>query len=75
MTEDSNITASLGVLRGEIEKLQALGLTFATALLRVVEIDLQMRLHNVGEDEIDILSFATNAIEQERYARTSRKTA
>ena len=66
---NEGIEESLRVLRKEIEKLDRLGLTFAATLIRVAEIELQMRLHNVKEDEIDVLSFAANAVELEKYAR------
>jgi hypothetical protein len=50
----------------EIQKLDELGLTFAASLVRIAHLDLQMRLHNVTEEDIDVLSFAAHALEQER---------
>jgi ribosomal protein S13 len=69
MPNDS-IEESLRILRKEIERLDALGLSFAASLIRVAEIELQMRLHNVSEDEVDVLSFAANAVERERRVRS-----
>ena len=70
MTESEEIAHCLGVLRREIERLETLGLRFAASLVRVAEIELQMRLHNVGSGDIDVLNIAASAIERERYART-----
>lgn len=63
------IEESALVLIHEIEKLDALGLTFAASLVRIAHLDLQMRLHNVTEEEIDLLSFAAHAVELEKRAR------
>lgn len=73
MTQNEHIEESLVVLRAEIEKLSALGLKFAASLIRIAELELEVQLHKVSADEIDILSFATNAVELERYARENKK--
>lgn len=73
MTECEEIAQSLSVLRGEIERLETLGLRFAASLVRVAEIELQMRLHNMPTDEIDVLNIAASAIERERYARSRKE--
>jgi len=73
MMPNESIEESLCVLRKEIERLNTLGLTFAASLIRIAEIELQVRLHKVSEDEIDVLSFAANAVEQEKYARGIKK--
>lgn len=62
------------VLRHEIEKLDELGLTFAASLVKIAHLDLQMKLHNVTEEEIDVLSFAVRVIEQEQQVRDGPKS-
>jgi hypothetical protein len=59
------------VLQREIQKLDELGLPFAASLVRIAHLDLQMRLHNLTEKDIDVLSFAAHAIEQERLAEAA----
>lgn len=73
MTEGEAITQSLSVLRGEIERLESLGLRFAASLVRVAEIELQLRHHNVSAAEIDVLNIAASAVERERYARMKKE--
>lgn len=72
MTECDEIALSLSVLRSEIERLELLGLRFAASLVQVAEVELQMRLHHVGTEEIDILNIAASAVERERYARNKK---
>ena len=57
------------VLDHEIAKLDELGLTFAASLVRIAHLDLQMQIHGVTEEEIDVLSFAEHALEKERQTR------
>ena len=57
------------VLALEIENLDTIELTFAATLVRIALVDLQMRLHGITEKEIDVLSFAYQAIEQEKSRR------
>ena len=61
------------VLQHEIEKLDELGLTFAASLVKIAHLDLLMRIHNVTGEEVDTLSFAINAVEQEKQARNEPK--
>lgn len=63
---------SLTILGEEITKLEACGLKFAASLVRIAHLDLQMRIHNITNEEIDLLSFAVNAVEQESLARNRR---
>jgi len=63
------------VLLHEIQKLDELGLTFTASLVRIAHLDLQMRLHDVTEADIDVLSFAVNVIEQEKCARDESRTS
>lgn len=58
-------------LKHEIEKLEEAGLTFAASLVRVAQVDLQMRLCGIGDEDIDALSFAVRAVEQEKAARAN----
>lgn len=69
MTATDKFEESAHVLLHEIEKLDALGLTLAASLVRIAHLDLQMRLHNITEKEIDLLSFVTNLAEQQRQSR------
>jgi hypothetical protein len=69
MTSTDKIEESAQVLLHEIEKLDALGLAFAASLVRIAHLDLQMRLHDVTEKEIDLLSFVTNLAEQQKQSR------
>jgi ribosomal protein S13 len=69
MTATDKIEESAHVLLHEIEKLDSLGLTLAASLVRIAHLDLQMRLHNVTEKEIDLLSFVTNLAEQQKLTR------
>ena len=69
MMATDKIEESAHVLLHEIKKLDALGLTLAASLVRIAHLDLQMRLHNVTEKEIDLLSFVTNLAEQQRQSR------
>ena len=73
MTECDAIAYSPSVLRCEIERLELLGLRFAASLVRVAEVELQLRLHHVGAEEIDILNIAASAVERERYARNKKE--
>ena len=66
MTSTDKIEESAHVLSHEIEKLDELGLTFAASLVRIAHLDLQMRLHDVTEKEIDLLSFVVNVVEQQK---------
>jgi len=63
------------VLSHEIAKLDELGQTFAASLVRIAHLDLQMQLHDVTEEEIDVLSFAEHALEKEKLARRRKKIA
>ncbi len=72
MTGVEQIEMSLSVLRGEIERLDSIGLRFAASLLRIAEIELQVRLHNVSDEEFDVLNFAASTVEQERRARKTK---
>jgi len=72
LTECDEIALSLSVLRSEIERLELLGLRFAASLVQVAEVELQMRLHHVDAEEIDILNIAVSAVERERYARNKK---
>jgi hypothetical protein len=69
VTEREKIAHCLSVLRCEIEHLESLGLQFAASLVRIAEVELQMRLHNVNLDDIDLVNIAASAVERERYAR------
>jgi hypothetical protein len=69
MTSTDKIEESAYVLLHEIEKLDAQGLTLAASLVRIAHLDLQMRLHNITEKEVDLLSFVTNLAEQQRQSR------
>jgi hypothetical protein len=57
-----------------ILRLEELGLKFSAALVRIAHLDLQMRVHNISAEEVDLLSFAVNAVEQERYRRIGQQT-
>jgi len=72
MTGAEQIRQSLLVLRSEIERLDSIGLRFAASLVRIAEVELRVRLHNLSDDEIDVLSFAAGAVERERHAHKSR---
>ena len=50
----------------QIKKLDEQQLTLSASLLRIVNLDLQMRIHGISKDEIDVLSFAAHLIEQNR---------
>jgi len=50
----------------QIKKLDEQQLTLPASLLRIVNLDLQMRIHGISKDEIDVLSFAAHLIEQNR---------
>ena len=62
-----------GLKKRRAEKLIGLGAAamqrFAASLVRVAEIELQMRIHKVGTEDIDVLNIAASAVERERYAR------
>lgn len=58
------IEESACVLDHEIEKLDALGLDFAAALVRIARLDLLMRLANASDEDVDLLSFAASLIKQ-----------
>ena len=60
------------VLDLQIRKLDEQGLTFAASLLRITKLDLQMRIHGISEEEIDVLSFALHIINQTKTAQSGR---
>jgi len=66
MISSDKIEESSQVLRHEIKKLDELGLTFAAALVRIADLDLQMRIHNVTDKEIDLVSFVAMLAEQQK---------
>lgn len=72
MTGADEIERSLSVLRGEIERLDSIGLNFAASLVRIAEIELRVRLHNLSEEDIDALTLAANTVQQERHVRRTR---
>ncbi len=70
MTGTEQMRKSLSVLHGEVEHLDTLGLRFAARLVRMAEIELQVRLHNLSDEEIDLLTSAAGATEWDRSACT-----
>lgn len=73
MTEFEGIEESLGVLRGEIQRLDSMGLKLAASLVRIAEVELQMRLYNVSREEIDVLCYAASAAEKHRALEDSEE--
>lgn len=61
-----DIEQSAIVLAREIDRLERLGLQMAAFVVRIAYLDLQMRLHNVSEEEIEFLNQAAKAIERGR---------
>jgi hypothetical protein len=61
----------------QAKKLEKRGLTLSAALLRIAHVDLQMRIHGSAEAEVDVFSFALDAINQAgtlKSARAARRT-
>jgi hypothetical protein len=52
------------ILERQFQKLDDMGLAFPAALVKVAHLDLQMRVHGISGEEIDIRSFALQALEQ-----------
>ncbi|MDE2265665.1 MAG: hypothetical protein KGL29_07180 [Alphaproteobacteria bacterium] len=50
-------------LERQFQKLDDMGLAFSAALVKVAHLDLQMRVHGISGEEIDIRSFALKALE------------
>jgi hypothetical protein len=72
MTATDEIEQSLFVLRREIRRLDAIGLRFAASLVRIAEVELQVRLHNVSDEDIDQLSLATIGVERDCNATKTK---
>jgi hypothetical protein len=45
-------------LQRMIDKLDGMGMTFPASMLRIAHLDLQMNLHDIGEDELDEFTLA-----------------
>ena len=69
MKTEEQIEDVLIILRAQIEKLTELDFKFAASLIRVAELDLEVQLHRVDKREVDVLGFAANAVELERFNR------
>ena len=54
------------ILNLQTKKLEKSGMIMAASLLRIAQLDLQMRINGVSEKEIDALSFMLLAIEQKK---------
>ena len=63
---DKRIDERAQVLSEEIRKLNELGLSFAASMVRIAYLDLQLRIHNVTEAELDMLIDAARACEMKR---------
>lgn len=66
MTTNDEIEECALMLHHEIEKLDKLQLAFASSLVKLAHLDLLMRLNQVTDKDIDLLSFVENFVQQQR---------
>ena len=69
MPSNEKLEERARVLAGEIDKLDALGLPMAAYLVKIAHLDIQMRLHGITDEELDLVHFLTK-LEQE-FRRSS----
>lgn len=75
MRKKESIGESLCVLEKEVERLKTLGCPVAVSLLQIAGVELQIRLHDVTENEIEALACLAIAVQQKRYARQNGRRA
>ncbi|MGC9954293.1 MAG: hypothetical protein ABSD21_08445 [Rhizomicrobium sp.] len=56
------------ILDRQAKKLDEKGLAFAATLIRIAQVDVHMHAYGITEEEIDVLSFALQAIVQAKAA-------